>query len=147
MNGLPPDFSTVVKANKANTLGWVIASSEPCLSVQDEESKKIKRRLKPVAPKDLTAIELPASWLAAVLLCPGDDTDAVASWARQLPRAQLERIRFYCHPEVDLYEAFAGWRKAELPDPVTKELSEMSLKAFHKTFGLDLNIRIYRDAA
>ena len=146
MEGLPEDFVAVVRTNQSRTVGWVVASREPCLTVREDEALLIDRAFKPLRPKHLHQVKFPSSWYVGVLLCPGDDVAEVATWFAGLPDADRARVRFYCHPDCDLATAFAAWVKLGLPPPVTVELPSMTFAAFHKRFGRDHAWRVYLDA-
>jgi hypothetical protein len=135
----------VVSANHKRMKGWIWAQSEPCLSIAKEEVTRIRRNLEAVPAK---GVPPPPSargwWILAVLLCPGDTTEAVAAWARDLRAAARERIRFFVHPDTDLVRAFTSWYAAGLEDPLTAEVEDFA--TFHKQFGWDFNNQVYRDA-
>lgn len=122
----------------------MVASSEPCRSIRDQEVARIRRQLRALEPEDLPRTIRAPSWMVGVLLCPGDGTETVARWAVALLEADRERVRFYHHPRVDLVAAFAAWYAGGLPDPVRAEVSDF--KSFHKRFGWDFNNQVYRDA-
>src|SRR3989304_846539 len=86
----------------------------------------------------------PDWWVLAVLLCPGDTTEAVAAWARQGRAPVADRIHFYLHPHTNPVEAFAAWYAAGHQEPRTAEVEDFA--TFHKQFGWDLNNQVYRDA-
>lgn len=105
---------------------------------------RIRRTLRPIASSDLERLRLPRSWMLAVLLCPGDNTERLASWASRLPSGQLDRVRFYLHPETDARASCEGWARAGLP-PLRYEVAR-DFPSFHRLFGLHFNDRVYEDA-
>ena len=141
----PPDYYGVVRANVARTRGFIVAERHPCLDIRDREVDSIRRDLKPAFLTALDGLELPESWLLAIILCPGDNTQVVAAWAKRLAGRDVDRIRFYAHPEADLNEALGAWVSARLPPPRVDDASDW--REFHRRFGLHLNDRAYQDAA
>lgn len=142
--GRPSDYFRVVRAHAAKTRGFILAERHPCLDIRDREVERIHRDLQPAFAATLGDLDLPDSWMLAVILCPGDDTAGVAAWAQRLPARQVDRIRFYAHPKADLAEVLAGWVKARLPPPRVDEAGDW--KEFHRQFGLHLNDLAYQDA-
>jgi hypothetical protein len=125
--------------------GWIWAQSEPCLTMAKEEVRRVRRNLAAFdAAKPPPAAVPPAWWILAVLLCPGDTTKDVVAWARGLREVEVERIRFYLHPDTDAVAAFREWYLAGSKDPKTAEVEDFG--TFHKQFGWDLNNQVYRDA-
>lgn len=142
--GRPLDYAAVVRANVERTRGFILAERHPCLAIRDREVGSIQRDLRPAFTAALADLDPPDSWLLAVILCPGDDTSAVAAWARRLPARDLDRIRFYAHPDADLGQALAGWVEASLAPPRVDAAGDW--KEFHRRFGLHLNDMAYQDA-
>jgi len=125
--------------------GLLWARSGACLTVAREEVRRIRRNLKLLGPG--AAVETPSGrrwWLLAVLLCPGDTTEAVSAWARSTKGLEGERVRFYLHTSADPVACFAAWHASGLPNPVTADFSDFT--DFHKQFGWDFNNQVYRDA-
>lgn len=142
---LTPSWNEVVRANQERTVGLVVARTEPCLSIQrDEQGLVPGRKFRPVRPEALAALDLGDSWFIGILLCPGDDTTAVAAWAKSLPRAALWRIRFYHVEGVNVKAALAAWKKADLPEAPTFIVS--GFRAFHKLYGFHHGDVAFRDA-
>ncbi|HKZ59140.1 MAG TPA: hypothetical protein VJ547_04740 [Candidatus Thermoplasmatota archaeon] len=143
--GAPSDFARAVAGNHRRMKGWIWAESEPCLSIAKEEVRRIRRNLEAVsASRAPPPPSEPDWWVLAVLLCPGDTTEAVAAWARQGRAPVADRIHFYLHPHTNPVEAFAAWYAAGHQDPRTAEVEDFA--TFHKQFGWDLNNQVYRDA-
>jgi hypothetical protein len=140
----PSDYHRVVRANIGKTRGFILAERHPCLDIRNKEVEAIHRDLQPAFAAKLAGLRLPTSWLFAGILCPGDTTDEVAAWASALPARDLDRVRFYAHPNVDMGEALAGWVEAHLPPPRVDECGDW--KEFHRRFGLNLNDMAYQDA-
>ena len=141
-----PDFAQVVASNHPRLRAWLWAQSDPCLSIAQQEVKRIRRNLVAVGPSGAPAVpSSPAWWLLAVLLCPGDTTGAIAAWAKAIRGPVSDRVRFYLHPETDPVAALAAWYNAGLPDPLTAEVEDF--KTFHQQFGWDYNNQVYRDAS
>ena len=140
----PVDYGRLVRARVGATRGFILATAQPCLSIRSLEFVAIQRDLQPAVATRLSGLNLPGSWLLAVLLCPGDTTDDVAGWAARLPVGAVDRIRFYVHPKADVMQALSGWVGAGLPPPRVHEIPDW--KAFHRQFGLHLTDMTYRDA-
>lgn len=77
------------------------------------------------------------------LFVPGDDLTLLASWVNDFPLGDHDRIRFYAHPETDLFEALKPWYAAGLDDPYVHVVTDW--KTLHPPFGRDLNDRVYKD--
>lgn len=138
------DFAAVVRAHWRATHGFLLASHGPCREVQTEEIWRIRRSLRRVTSQELPRLEPTGSWLLAVLLCEGDDAQAVAPWAKARAAGDRDRIRFYAHAGADVGEALRPWQEAELGLPLVSSFDNFA--SFHRQFGADLNVRIYRDA-
>ena len=88
---------------------------------------------------------LPDSWMLAVILCPGDSTEAVATWVGKLGVSETRRILFYESFDLDLVadRVYAGWIRHQLPDPVRQRVHDF--KELNRLLGSDLNMRILQD--
>lgn len=141
---LPTDFAEVVRPHFDECDGVVVASSGQCLEIQAKEEEQVPGRdFSGVRPEDLPGLELEESWLVGILLCPGDETEEVSTWASTLDPTDLDRVRFYYTPDVDLVDAFGAWYEEGLPDPRTAEVE--GWEDFHQTFGRDHSNQVYRD--
>lgn len=140
----PPDFAGVVRPRFRACDGIVVASSGLCRRIRAQEEKVPGRDFQGATPQGLSKLQLEGSWIVGVLLCPGDDTRAVANWATSLGPDEIDRIRFYYMPGTDLVGALAAWYGVGLPDPVTAEIEDWP--TFHKTFGRDHANQVYQDA-
>jgi hypothetical protein len=135
----------VVRAHRGKTVAFVLADTGTCLDIQRDKVARVRgRALRAIASSDLGRLRLPASWAMAVVLCPGDTTDALAAWASKLDHADVERISFYEHPDVDPALAYRGWSGAWLPMPNRDVVKDFA--SLHRRFGNDLNDRTYQDA-
>lgn len=140
----PADYVRIVRAHANKTRGFILADRHPCLDIRNREVERVRRDLKPAIAATLNDLQLPPSWLLAIILCPADDTVDVAKWAQRLPARDVDRIRFYSHASVGLTEALAAWVKRGLPPPRVDDVGDW--KEFHRRFGLHLNDMAYRDA-
>lgn len=140
-----PDWHEVVVDHWRQTTGFLLALRQPCLRIRDDELDAIRKNRVLVAldPAGLEAWTPPASWLLAVLLCPGDDARPVVDWVRRCG-ADPDRVKFYARKGVDAFQALASWDAAGLPDPVVEE-GFTTWRDLHKAFGRDLAIRILQD--
>lgn len=142
--GLPPNFAEVVRPRFEDCDGIVVAASGECLKIQAQEEDIPGREFKGLRPGDLDDLELQGSWLVGILLCPGDHTKAIAAWASTLGPSNVDRVRFYYLPNVDLGDAFEAWYETGLLDPLTAEVEDWP--SFHQTFGRDHSNQVYEDA-
>jgi hypothetical protein len=145
MPPLPPGYAEVVRAHHAKTTAYLLAAKPACASIRAEELLRVRRRLEAIGPEDLERLKPGKSWLLAVLLCPGDDTEALAGWAGRLPAAERDRVRFYYRRGTDLQAALRAWRDAGLGPPLAAEVRDFA--SFHKLFGKHLNDRVWVDHA
>lgn len=136
------DYAAVVRANHQTT-GYIMASRQPCITIRDDEVRHINRRLVALIPDDLDALEPGMSWLMAVVLCPGDDSHALAAWAKRA--GAPERVRFYLHPDTHVNDALAAWADAGFAAAKVDVVA--SWKELHPGFGRALNDQVYADFA
>ena len=139
------DRVEIIRRHRLDTTAFVVATQPNCLAIATLEAQKVTgRRLKLIRPDELASPErLPASWVVAVLLCPGDATAAIASWVRRLPSIARSRIWFYEAPGIDGAWAYAAWKDAGLGNPLADPFS--GFLEFNKLFANDLNEQIYQD--
>lgn len=141
----PPDWTETVRANHSDAVAWVVAESEPCLNVRDQEVERIDRVLRAA---DLASLpesgDLPDSWLLAYILCPGDEVDTLLDWVETLEPTDRERVQIYHHPEADLVDLLDAWFERGFPELISYEVSDF--REFHKVFGWEFNDQVYRDA-
>lgn len=97
----PPDYSRLVRLGKEHAVGYLLATSGDCLTLRDEEIRHIDRNLVEIGLDRLRTLRPEGSWILAVLLCPGDGTEALAAWAKALPGDEATRVVFYLAPGVD----------------------------------------------
>lgn len=141
----PPKWHQVVRAHHAETVGYVAAQRGDCLQIRDDERRLVHgRKFQPVAVDALPQrSQLPSSWFLGVILCPGDDTEGVARWAREIGSRDLDRIHFYHTPAVDVDATLTAWRAAGLKEPRTYEVR--SFTTFHHLYGRHHGDRVYQD--
>ena len=141
--GLPNGILAQVRPHLKETTGFILASSGDCLALQRREVDTIKNRIiRPVRTHELDALRPPSSWLLGALLCPNEDTSALATWALRLPDLDQARIRFYVHEGTDVGNAMNGWIRADLRPIQFVEIG--SWEQFHQRFGADHAIRVYQ---
>jgi hypothetical protein len=141
-----PDWHGLVRRNWGKTTAFLLATCQPCLEVRDREVAAVgdNRNLQVLQAGDLAGWQPNGSWLLAVLLCGGDETRSLASWARK-QRIDAGRIHFYLHVDASL-ETLEGWHQAGLPlGRVTDGIDDW--KRLHKFLGLALNETIAQDHA
>lgn len=135
-----PDFASVVAKSWMKTTGFIVSSREPCISIGRDEVRHVKRRLVPVHLEDVPRLRPTGSWFMAVIVCPGDDLEGVARWAKG---KDAERVHFYLHANARAAQ-LAPWQDAGLPlDHVDEGI--LSWGSLHKMLGWDLNVQVYDD--
>lgn len=139
----PSNPRDVIHPHRFETVGYLFATSPPCIRVQEQEVQRVKRTLVPLRPGGLPPNHRPKSWILAVLVCPGDSLAEVAPWVRGLPARDRERVYLYFHPETDRVAALAPWYAAGLDDPPVSLAHDF--KTFHKSFGARMNLQTYND--
>lgn len=140
MTSRPAGYQDVVKRHWRETKGYVIASRQPCIRIRDDEVKRIKRVLVATGFDGLP-LDLPKSWIVAVILCPGDDLGAVLTWARR-HKVQGSRVWFFLHTGVDP-ETLRPWKDAGFKTDQAEVVK--SWEDLHRSFGLALNDQVYAD--
>lgn len=135
----------IIQRHRLDTTAFLVAAQPNCLAIGAVESQKVTgRRLKLIQPSALPAPDdLPASWVVAVLLCPGDTTADIAKWIRRLPTALRSRVWFYEAPGIDVSLAYASWKAEGLGNPLADAFSDFF--DFNRLFANDLNEQIYQD--
>ncbi|HEV8360300.1 MAG TPA: hypothetical protein VGR28_07600 [Candidatus Thermoplasmatota archaeon] len=142
MTTRPPDYHDVVRRARLRTRVFLVAQTPPCIRLRDEAARPRGRDYHTALLGDLHALKLPARWLLAVILCPGNGTEALAAWLRQHD-ADPDRVMFVLHPATDAVAALTGWYAAGFGDPVACEAR--TLKEFAKPLGQFVNDWIYAD--
>lgn len=138
-------FRDVVAAHHDESDAVLVASREPCISVAADEAENVPvRSFQVVEPDELGGLDLRATWIAAVLLCPGDDAGTVAAWIQEKNR-DPERVLFYFHPDSDEREALSPWHKAGLP--VRSVWTVEDWTDLHKHLGAHWNNQVFEDFA
>ncbi|MCA1814536.1 MAG: hypothetical protein LC624_11400 [Halobacteriales archaeon] len=139
----PSDFRSVVRAHHGASEGILVAGREPCITIAQDERRSVRgRSFRIVAPEQLPLVGVGASWIMAVLLCPGDDAAPVARWVRGGGH-DARRVLFYLHPDTDLRAALEPWARAGLVAGATWTVA--SWKQLHKHLGAHWNVRIFDD--
>lgn len=139
------DRVDVIRRHRFDTTAFLVAAQPNCLDIGRLESQKVTgRRLRLVTAAELPGPDrLPASWVVAVLLCPGDTTERIAPWAKQLPTPFWHRIWFYKARGLDPESAYAPWKEAGLGKPLADAFQDFL--DFNRLFANDLNEQIYQD--
>lgn len=138
-----PSFRDVVAKHHPDSDAVLVASREPCISIAHDEEVNVRGRSFTIAsPETLEDLTLRASWLMAVLLCPGDETGQIVHWVRDNDR-DPRRIIFYLHTDTDPRATLEAWHEADLP--VHSAWTIEDWKQLHKHFGAAWNVRVYDD--
>lgn len=136
-------FQEVVAEHHTDSDAVLVANREPCISIAYDEQANVHGRSFTVAtPDEVRELDLRDSWIMAVLLCPGDDTEALAAWALE-QEIDPRRIVFYLHTDTDPRDALGAWEEAELPVHATWTIENW--RQLHKHFGAAWNVRVYDD--
>lgn len=136
-------FHDVVAEHHGDSDAVLVADREPCITIAYDERENVTgRSFQIVAPDELDTLDLRATWIMAVLLCPGDDAEAVRAWVEEDDR-DPRRVLFYLHTDTDAREALAPWHEAGLHVHSTWTVS--SWKEFHKHFGAQWNVQVFDD--
>lgn len=143
MEPFPPNPRDVIHPHRFETVGFLWAARAPCTRIVAEEVARVRRTLVALPAGGLPPDPLPASWLLAVVVCEGDDLEAVAAWVKRRSARDRERVVLYFHPHADRVAALAPWYAAGLDDPVVGLAHDF--KTFHKAFGARLNLQTYDD--
>lgn len=135
-----------IRKHKTDTVAYLFANQPNCLGITDEIVRRVTgRNLVHVEADSLPGPSLPRSWALAVVLCPGDDTAAIAEWARAVPQAEVkERVWFYEAQGVNDKTAYQAWRTAGLSSEIIR-VTFRGWKEFNRLFGQALNDRIWQD--
>lgn len=145
-----PDASAIVRRHWKDAQAFLVAQREPCIRIRDGEVQNVDRLLIGGFPEDLQHWQRPASSFIAVILCPGDDTQALAEHV-QAHDLDPSRIHFYLHPDTPI-QAMQAWAEGGLPlDRIDDEgIGGKPLddwKTLHKLLGLHFNMQILHDFA
>lgn len=136
-------FRDVVAKHHEDSDAVLVADREPCITIaHDERDNVTGRSFRIVAPNELDHLDLRLSWIAAVLLCPGNATEDVARWVRETDR-DPRRVLFYLHPDTDAREALEAWHEEGLPIHSTWTVADW--KELHKHLGQHWNVQVYDD--
>lgn len=136
-------FHDIVAKHHEESDAVLVANREPCISIAEDEEENVTGRSFTVArPGELGQLELQASWVMAVLLCPQDTAEKVAEWIVSENRP-AHRVLFYLHPETSAEEALAPWEEADLQIHNTWTVSNW--RELHKHLGSHWNVQIFED--
>lgn len=142
------EASQIVRRNWPQSQAFLLAQREPCITIRDDEIAHANRWLVGGMPQDLDAWSPPASWMIAVIVCQGDDTQELTRYV--VSRGiDPERVHFYLHASASK-DALAAWAEAGLPlDHVEDENQKgkpiTDWASLHPILGLDLNLHVLND--
>lgn len=139
-----PDAARVVRAYWKESELLIIAHQPPCVRIRDEELASIDRIARAADASDLRAWarHRRRSWMAAVLVCEGDDLRPLAKAVVDL-HLDPGRFHFYVHQDAPV-ETLRDWAETGLPlDHVDTGVKDW--RGLHKLLGVDFNVRIVDD--
>ncbi|MEA3190608.1 MAG: hypothetical protein QOD77_1190 [Thermoplasmata archaeon] len=138
-----PNAAEIVRKHWRQAELCIVALQEPCIAIGNDELRNIERVIRVAGVDDLRRWTPRKSWFVAVMLCPGDQTEALGATVLELgldPR----RFHFYLHAATPV-SSLAGWAALGLPlDAVDQDVSDW--KELHKLLGVHFNIQIVDDA-
>lgn len=144
MKGRPSDWTRVVRGHWRKVTAYVVSSRHPsCLQMAQEEVANIDRVMVRVELGRVAKLKPPKNWFMAVIVCPGDDLEGLAKWARG---RDTNRVHFYLHKETPTL-LLAPWRNAGLALTRVAEDRFTTYGRLHKQLGLDLSDQVYGDFA
>ncbi len=145
-----PDASLIVRKHWHEAQCFILAEQEPCITIALDEVGNIaeNRQLVTGTIKDLENWDPPTSRFIAVLLCPGDDTDALAKHVAT-NRLDSSRVHFYLHKQAKT-ESLLPWKEAgfslDRVDDCTPDGRPFTdWGTLHKALGLHFNLQILTD--
>lgn len=139
----PADYRDVVHPARMATRIFIVARHPPCIRLRDEVARPKGRDYHTARLDDLDGLDLPARWVLAVVLCPGDTTEDLVRWMARRG-ADPARLLFVVFPGTSTVAAFRAWYGAGHGDPLVVEAR--TLKGFARHLGQFVNDWIYADA-
>lgn len=136
-------YADIVRLHHRRTTGYLLAAQVACRELVDQELERIDRVLRPVEPGMVGRFAPKGSWMLAVILFRRDDLGELARWASALSRRDLDRVRFYVRPEVDVNVVLQPWEDAGFGPSRIHRVRDFA--TFHKVFGKHLNDRVWMD--
>ena len=144
MRGRPGDWTATVRAHWRDVTAYIVSSDHrSCLRMAREEVVFIQRRMRHVRLVRIASLRPTLHWFMAVIVCPGDDLQALATWAIG---KDAKRVHFYLHRDTEL-EALAPWRDAGHPLSRVTDRRFTAYGPLHALLGLDLSDQVYDDFA
>lgn len=137
----PQDFSAVVAKNWPKSIAYILASTEPCIHIRDDEVGHIggNRNLVAITTDDLDRIDRDRIWVLGIVLCPGDEITSITAWVRK-NRIHPGHLWFFLHPSVDM-GVLEPWAAAGYPTNQVDFVEDWG--ELHSVFGLYLSDMIY----
>lgn len=142
MKGRPDDWTRVVQRHWKDVTAYVVSGTHPsCVTMAADEVAQIDRVMQHIPMSQVARLKPARHWFMAVVLCPGDELDALVAWAK---RNDARRIHFYLHRDAEA-ACLAPWRDAGLPLNRIEEERFIAYGRMHKVLGLDLSDQEYAD--
>lgn len=135
-------LKAIVEPNMGTSPGLFVASRQPCIGIAAEPpaKRRLSRRL---TPDELAKVSpLPRSYAIAVVLCPGDDTQALATFAGQ-HKLPSDRFYFFYAPGTDIKSALRHWLAADRSVLYSFEIHDW--KGLNQKFGAFWNACVHDD--
>lgn len=143
MTDRPEDYRAVIHPVRRDTRVFIVAETPPRIRLRDEAARPKGRDYHTARLGNLARLRLPARWVMAAILCPGDTTEPLVAWMRE-HAADPRRVLLVMHPETGPVAALEAWYQAGYGDPVACEAR--SLRDFARTLGQSVNDWVYADA-
>lgn len=143
-----PNASAIVRKHWHEAECFIIAQSDPCIQIRDDETGNLDRYVHGGFPDDLEAWTRPAIWFVAVVVCPGDDLAELTHYVVENDW-DASRFHFYLHPDTS-WTTLQPWADAGLPldrvDTKGKNGAPLtSSGALNAAMGLHFNLQILHD--
>lgn len=144
MRGRPDDWTATVRGNWKKVTAYLVSSDHPsCLKMAKDEMQHINRVMQHVPLAAIAKLQPTRHWFMAVIVCPGDNLDGLAAWAKG---HDTDRVHFYLHRDAES-QILAPWREAGYAlDRVAIE-RYTTYGRMHAQLGRDLSDQVYSDFA
>ncbi len=138
-----PDAAKLASDNWPHAELLLYAQRQPCIRIRNDELERINRVIRITDEDDLHGWSAPRCWMAAVILCKGDNIQALVGAVKDTGLDD-SRFHFYLHADCPL-QVMQPWAEAGFSlDHVDTGIKDW--KSLHKLLGIDFNVQIVNDA-